>query len=77
MRVIRLQQMELIQDAKTVLLKAWSIRLAVLSAAFSAAEVALPFFDGLVPPRTMAILALVTSSGAAIARLISQPQLHK
>lgn len=69
--------MELIKDAKTVLLRAWSIRLAILSAAFSAMEVALPFFDGLVPPRTMAILALVASSGAAFARLVAQPQLHK
>ena len=67
--------MTLIDDAKTVLLKAWSIRLALLGALFSAAEVALPFFAplGLIPPTTMAVLALICSSGAAVARLVAQP----
>lgn len=65
--------MELIADAKTVLLKAWSVRLALLTAVFSAAEVALPYFTGFIPPGTMAILAIVTSSGAAIARVVAQP----
>jgi len=69
--------MTLIDDAKTVLLKAWSIRLALLGAMFSALEVALPFFQPLdiFPPTTMAILALVASSGAALARLIAQPKM--
>jgi hypothetical protein len=69
--------MTLIDDAKTVLLKAWSIRLALLGAVFSAAEVALPFFQPLniFPPTTMAVLALLASSGAALARLIAQPKM--
>jgi len=69
--------MTLIDDAKTVLLKAWSIRLALLGAMFSALEVALPFFQPLdiFPPTTMAILALFASSGAALARLIAQPKM--
>lgn len=65
--------MQLIDDAKTVLLKAWSVRLALLGAVFSAAEVALPFFAPFVPPHTMAILAVVASAGAAIARVVAQP----
>lgn len=65
--------MTLIEDAKTVLLKAWSIRLALLGACFSAAEVALPFFTDFVPPHTMAVLAVITSCGAAIARVVAQP----
>jgi uncharacterized membrane protein len=65
--------MELIEDAKQVLLKAWSVRLALLGAAFSALEVALPFFAPFVPPGTMAILAIFASSGAAIARIVAQP----
>lgn len=69
--------MELIVDAKNVILKAWSIRLALLAAVFSAAEVALPFFAPFVPPHTMAILAVVASSGAAIARVIAQPKMHE
>ena len=66
--------MELISDAKDVLLKAWSIRLALLSAALSAAEVVLPFFTTFIPPHTMAILAVCTSAGAAIARIVAQPK---
>ena len=69
--------MELIVDAKNVILKAWSIRLALLAAVFSAAEVALPFFAPFVPPHTRAILAVVASSGAAIARVIAQPKMHE
>lgn len=66
--------MELIENAKLVLLKAWSIRLALLAAIFSAAEVALPFFAPFIPPHTMAILAMVASTGAAIARIVAQPK---
>ena len=66
--------MELIEDAKDVLLKAWSVRLALLSATFSALEVALPFFAPFVPPYTMAILAVFTSAGAAVARIVAQPK---
>ncbi len=69
--------MQLIEDAKTVLLKAWSVRLALLAAVFSAMEVALPFFAPFVPPHTMAILAVVASSGAAIARVVAQPKMRE
>jgi len=65
--------MTLIDNAREVLLKAWSIRLALLSALLSAMEVALPFFTDFVPPNTMAVLAVLTSAGAAIARLVAQP----
>lgn len=69
--------MTLIDDAKTVLLKAWSVRLALLGAMFSALEVALPFFMPLniLPPSTMAVLALLASTGAAISRVIAQPKM--
>jgi len=63
----------LIDNAREVLLKAWSIRLALLSALLSAMEVALPFFTDFVPPNTMAVLAVLTSAAAAIARLVAQP----
>ncbi len=68
--------MELIEDAKTVLMKAWSVRLALLSAVLSAMEVALPFFTTFIPPHTMAILAVCTSAGAAIARVVAQPKMR-
>jgi len=68
--------MELIDDAKEVMMKAWSVRLALLGALFSALEVALPFFQPLeiIPPASMAALALFASAGAALARVIAQPK---
>lgn len=68
--------MTLIDDAKQVLLKAWSVRLALLAAMFSAAEVALPFFAPFLPPKTMAVMALISSAGAAIARVVAQPKMQ-
>ncbi|MGD9599909.1 MAG: hypothetical protein AB7P94_16725 [Steroidobacteraceae bacterium] len=69
--------MNLIEDAKNVFLRAWSVRLSLLAAAFSAAEVALPFFAPFVPEHTMLILAVITSAGAAIARIVAQPAMHE
>lgn len=69
--------MTLIDNAKEVFLKAWSIKLSMLSAVLSAAEVALPFFTDFVPPRTMAVLAVFTAAGAAAARLVAQPAIKK
>lgn len=65
--------MNLIEDFSVVLRRAWSIRLTLLSAIFSAAEVALPFFTDFIPPRTMAMLAVFTAAGAAVARIVAQP----
>lgn len=69
--------MTLIDNAREVFMKAWSIKLSVLSAVLSAAEVALPFFTDFVPPRTMAVLAVFTAAGAAAARLVAQPAIKK
>lgn len=66
----------LIPDWRLILRKAWSVRLAVLAAAFSAAEVALPFFTPFFPDRTMAVLAVLASTGAVIARIWAQPSMH-
>lgn len=66
--------MHLLPDWREIVGRAWSIRLALLAAVFSASEVALPFFAPFVPPKTMAILALIASAGAAIARVIAQPK---
>ena len=67
--------MQFIEDWKLKFTKLWSIRLALLTAVFSALEVALPFFSGLVPAGTMASLAAFTAVGSAVARLIAQPSL--
>lgn len=66
----------LIEDAKLIFKKAWSIRLALLSAVFSVLEVGLPFFTDILPPGAMASLAIVSSVGSVIMRLIYQPALH-
>ena len=67
---------ELIDDAAQVAKKAWSIRLSLLAAVFSAAEVALPFFTDFVPPHTMAIAAVFVAAGAAVSRLVAQPKMR-
>ena len=72
-----LTTMQLITDWKSTFTKLWSVRLALLTAVFSALEVALPFFVDFVPPRTMAILATASACGSAIARIVAQPALHK
>lgn len=52
--------------------KFWSIRLALLSAILGALELALPLWQGLVPPHTFAVLSTLAAVGAAVARVIQQ-----
>jgi hypothetical protein len=71
--------MQLVDDWKKVLLTAWSSRLAALAALFSALEaiqLVLPYFDGILPPKTMTVLALVAAVGAIGARIVQQLALH-
>lgn len=67
----------LIDDAKNIFKKAWSIRLALISAVFSTLEVALPFFTDILPARSMAALALISALGSVFMRLVYQPRLHE
>ena len=53
------------------------MRLIALSAILSAAEVALPYLDDRFERGTFAVLAAVVSLGAAAARLVAQPEVHK
>jgi hypothetical protein len=64
----------LIEDAKVIFRKAWSVRLALLSAIFSTLEVGL---TDLLPPGVMAGLAMATALGSAIMRIVYQPKLHQ
>lgn len=66
--------MQLIDNWKAVAAKAWSSRLAWLSAVLSALEVILPYFTGLVDPGTFAVLAVLVSAAAGIARVVAQPE---
>jgi len=66
--------MHLIDDWRDVLKRAWSIRLIVVAAILSGAEVALPFVDGLadIPRGVFATLSGITTAAAFVARLIAQ-----
>lgn len=69
--------MNLVTNWRSVLAHAWSVRLLALSIALGAIEVALPYFNGVLPvsPGTFALLVLVTNVAAAVARLVHQRKL--
>ena len=64
-------------DASRVLRRAWSIRFIVIAGAFSAAEVALPLLDGLLPigPGVFAMLSGLATGAAFVSRLVAQSNL--
>lgn len=66
--------MILISNAKQVLLKAWSVRFAVLSAVFAISEAVLPVLVTALPPKTFVILSALSACGTIIARVIAQPE---
>lgn len=69
--------MQLIDNWKAVAKRAWSMRLIALSAILSAAEVVVPYFADAFERGTFALLAVAVSLGAAFARLVAQPEVHK
>jgi hypothetical protein len=66
--------MNLVDDWKYVLKRAWSIRLMLLAGLFSGLEIALPILDGILPiPRgVFAALSGTTTAAAFVARLLAQ-----
>lgn len=64
--------MRLLDDWKHLLCKAWSIRLALIAALLSAAEVALPLFPDYFERGTFAALSAITAVAALLARLFAQ-----
>jgi hypothetical protein len=68
---------KLSDDWKEVLRKAWSVRLMAVTALFVGLEAALPNLDGLLPPKTFAILAFVTTVGSFATRLLAQPNMDR
>lgn len=67
----------LLPDWQRILKQAWSIRLTVLAGLFSAAEVILPLFVDVLPRHLFVVLAFVAIVGAAVARLVAQPEMHR
>jgi len=56
--------------------KAWSFRLALLAAALGGVEMALPLFSDAVPRHVFLGLSILTTVGAAVARIVAQPKMH-
>lgn len=67
----------LLNDWRRVLRRAWSIRFSLLAAAFTAAEVVVPLFSDVLPRGLFVLLAFSASIGAALARLVAQPEMHR
>ena len=68
--------MRLIDDWKKVLRYGWSIRLIVLASLLSGLEIVLPMFGDAMPRGLFAVLTLVVTVAAAVARLIPQPKMR-
>ncbi|PAT41969.1 hypothetical protein [Vandammella animalimorsus] len=67
----------LIDDWRKVARRAWSFRFSLLAAVFTAAEVVVPLFGDMLPRGLFVLLAFSASIGAAIARLVAQPEMHR
>ncbi|MCF1740714.1 DUF7940 domain-containing protein [Paradevosia shaoguanensis] len=68
---------KLLPDWKRVLRHAWSIRLILLAGLLSGLEVAQPLVADIlpIPPLTFAILAMMVTAAAFVARLMAQKSL--
>ena len=66
--------MKLSSNWKLILRKAWSIRLVVLSAVFSAAQLVIPVYGDMLPRDAFAILSAFACVGAIIARVVTQKE---
>jgi hypothetical protein len=64
--------MTLIENARDVLLKAWSMRLWALSTLLMVVEFTLPMFESQVPPRTFMVLSFIAGIAGMGARLMQQ-----
>jgi len=68
--------MNLAQNWRTLLRKAWSVRLMVLAFLLTMAEVMLPFFSDAVPPKLFAVLSGLAVAGAFVSRLVAQKDMQ-
>ncbi|MES0811287.1 hypothetical protein ABLO27_17510 [Roseibium sp. SCPC15] len=64
--------MKLVTNWRRVLRRAWSVRLMMLAALLSGAEVALPFMGDFIEPGRLAFLSALSTAGAFVARLLAQ-----
>lgn len=66
--------MRIVANWRAVLKHAWSVRLLLIAAVLSGAEVALPLLDGLlpIPPIVFAAISGLCVAGAFVARFVVQ-----
>ena len=55
----------------------FGLGLSIVAAIFTAAEVVVPLFGDVLPRGVLVLLAFSASVGAAIARLVAQPEMHR
>ena len=67
----------LLEDWRRIARRAWSIRLSIVAAVFTAAEVVAPLFGDVLPRGVFVLLAFIASIGAAVARLVAQPEVRR
>ena len=70
-------QLCLLDDWRRVARQAWSFRFSLVAAVFTAAEVIVPLFSDVLPRGLFVLLAFSASIGAAIARLVAQPEMRQ
>lgn len=66
----------IVSNWRTVLKKAWSVRLMALAAVLTGVEAVLPFFSPLEPSLWFAGVTFVVVCAALVARLVAQPKMH-
>ena len=68
--------MRLIEDWRHVVKHAWSIRFIVLAALLSGVEIVLPMFCDTMPRGLFAVLTMIVTVAAAVARLVPQQKMR-
>ena len=61
---------------RSVLGKAWSVRLMLLAALLTGTEAVLPFFTPREPSIWFAVATFATVCAALVARVVAQPRMH-
>ena len=68
------KKLTFVDNARAVLMQAWSVRFAALSAVFAIAGAVLPELRDMMPAHTFSILSAVCAGGTVLARIIRQPE---
>lgn len=71
-RALAWGEVKLLPNWRDILRRAWSLRLMACAGLLSGFEVALPFFNDLMPRGLFAMLSMLVVGGAFIARLVAQ-----